>query len=71
MELKNIFEIDGEKPLDNIPSDGGYTNRFIAMPSGRNRVGGFLLYKYGINGFLHWGFNFYYSQNIFCITRPV
>ena len=20
------------------------------------------LYKYGINGFLHWGYNFYYSQ---------
>lgn len=58
-----------EKGIENIwayyccgPSDGGYTNRFIAMPSGRNRVGGFLLYKYGINGFLHWGFNFYYSQ---------
>lgn len=28
MELKNIFDIDGEKPLDNIPSDGGYTAIF-------------------------------------------
>lgn len=34
-------------------------NRFIAMPSSRNRVLGFLIYKYGITGFLHWGYNFY------------
>lgn len=44
------------------PADRGYTNRFMAMTSGRNRIGGMLLYKYGINGFLHWGYNFYYSQ---------
>lgn len=37
-------------------------NRFIAMPSYRNRIMGELLYKYNINGFLHWGYNFYYSQ---------
>lgn len=34
-------------------------NRFIAMPSTRNRVLGVLLYLYEISGFLHWGFNFY------------
>lgn len=28
MELKNIFENENEKPLDNIPSDGGYTAIF-------------------------------------------
>ena len=44
------------------PCDDGYSNRFMAMPSGRNRITGFQLYKYGIKGFLHWGFNFYYSQ---------
>lgn len=38
------------------------SNRFIAMPSYRNRIIGIQLYKYGIEGFLHWGFNFYYSQ---------
>ena len=32
------------------------------MPSSRNRVLGSLLYYYDIKGFLHWGFNFYYSQ---------
>lgn len=37
-------------------------NRFIAMPSARNRIMGVLLYYYGVEGFLHWGFNFYNSQ---------
>ncbi|GFI48642.1 hypothetical protein IMSAGC019_03979 [Lachnospiraceae bacterium] len=35
------------------------TNSFLAMPSHRTRVLGFLLYKYDIKGFLHWGYNFY------------
>lgn len=38
------------------------SNRFMAMPSYRNRIIGLQLYKYGIKGFLHWGYNFYYSQ---------
>lgn len=38
----------------------GYMNGFMAMPSYRIRILGFLLYKYDIKGFLHWGFNFYY-----------
>lgn len=37
-------------------------NRFIAMPSARNRIMGVLMYYYGIEGLLHWGFNFYNSQ---------
>ena len=37
-------------------------NRFMAMPSTRNRILGTLLYVYQIEGFLHWGFNFYNSQ---------
>lgn len=39
-----------------------YPNRFITMPSARNRVLGALLYYYNVKGFLHWGFNFYYAQ---------
>ncbi len=39
----------------------GVGNRFIAMPSYRNRVLGLQLYKYNIKGFLHWGFNFWFS----------
>ena len=38
-----------------------FSNRFIHMPSSRNRIFGTLLYLYEIEGFLHWGFNFYYS----------
>lgn len=37
-------------------------NRFIAMPSSRNRIIGMLLYYFDIEGFLHWGFNFYNTQ---------
>ena len=38
------------------------TNMFIAMPSWRNRILGWQLFKYDIAGFLQWGFNFYNSQ---------
>ena len=37
-------------------------NRFIAMPSARSRIMGVLMYYHGVEGFLHWGFNFYNSQ---------
>ncbi len=37
-------------------------NRFMAMPSLRNRIIGLLAYKYDLKGFLQWGFNFYNSQ---------
>ena len=41
----------------------GYVpNRFIAMPSARNRILGFLLWKYDLDGFLQWGYNFYNTQ---------
>lgn len=38
------------------------SNRFMCMPSARSRVLGMQLYKFNIAGFLHWGYNFYYSQ---------
>ncbi|TDD49110.1 DUF4091 domain-containing protein [Kribbella antibiotica] len=37
-------------------------NRFIGMPSARNRAIGHQLFAAGVDGFLHWGFNFWYSQ---------
>ena len=37
-------------------------NRFMAMPSYRNRIIGVQMYKHSIVGFLHWGFNFYNLQ---------
>ena len=38
------------------------TNMFMAMPSARNRILGVQLYKYDIEGFLQWGYNFYGTQ---------
>lgn len=38
------------------------SNRFMAMPSARTRILGWQLYTERIEGFLHWGFNFYNSQ---------
>ncbi len=38
------------------------SNRFVAMPSCRNRSIGMQMYKYGICGFLHWVYNFYYNR---------
>ena len=44
------------------------SNRFMAMPSPRNRIIGIQLYKYRIEGFLHWGFNFY---NTYLSLSPI
>ena len=38
------------------------SNRFIAMPSYRNRILGIQMYKYEIAGFLHYGYNYYYNR---------
>ena len=40
-------------------SKSNVSNRFIAMPSCRNRALGMQCFKYDIAGFLQWGFNFY------------
>lgn len=45
-------------------------NRFIAMPSLRNRIMGVLLYYHAISGFLHWGYNFYFSQYALKAVNP-
>lgn len=37
-------------------------NRLMAMPSYRNRILGVQMYRSGIRGFLHWGYNFYYTS---------
>ena len=38
------------------------SNRFLAMPSCRNRILGWQLYKFQVEGFLHWGYNFWNTQ---------
>ncbi len=52
------------------PYDEKYGNRFIEMPSCRSRITGLQLYKYNIKGFLHWGFNFYYSRLSVQLINP-
>ena len=42
--------------------EGDVPNRFLGMPSVRSRIIGVLLYLYRIEGFLHWGYNFWFSQ---------
>jgi len=52
------------------PAGGFYSNRFITMPLGRTRILGIQLYKYGIKGFLHWGYNFYYTAGSKKVIDP-
>lgn len=40
----------------------GLPNRQFGMPSARNRIFGVLLYIYNLDGFLNWGYNFWYTQ---------
>ena len=46
------------------------SNRFIAMPSARNRIIGLQMYKFDIKGFLHWGYNFYNTQYSYRSLNP-
>ncbi|MGG4142123.1 DUF4091 domain-containing protein [Paenibacillus algorifonticola] len=45
-------------------------NRFFHMPSARSRILGMQLYKFDIKGFLHWGYNFWYSQYSLRAVNP-
>ena len=44
-------------------ADTQMMGRAIAMPSCRNRICGVHFYTNKVEGFLHWGFNFYNSRN--------
>lgn len=46
------------------------SNRFFAMPAWRTRIIGVQLYKFGISGFLHWGYNFYNNQYSYAPINP-
>ena len=38
------------------------SNRFFSNSSLRTRVLGYQMFKYNVKGFLHWGYNFYFTQ---------
>lgn len=46
------------------------SNRFIAMPLSRTRIMGTQMWKYNIEGFLHWGYNFYNNQHSYGKINP-
>ncbi len=46
------------------------SNHFLAQPSARNRIIGPQIYKYDLKGFLHWGYNFYYSRQSYDFVNP-
>lgn len=50
------------------PTDKFFSNRFLSMPLQRTRIIGMQMYKYGVKGFLHWGYNFYFTA---LSVRPV
>ena len=52
------------------PTNMYFSNRFLNMPSQRTRVLGYQLYETGVQGFLHWGFNFYNSQHSVTVIDP-
>lgn len=48
----------------------GVSNRFLAMPGARNRCIGLQLYQGRIEGFLHWGHNFWMTQYAVKVIDP-
>jgi hypothetical protein len=46
------------------------TNRLFAMPLARTRILGVQLYLYRIEGFLHWGYNFYNNCRSYDAVNP-
>ncbi len=62
-----------------VPNQWGYyccghyqklSNRFFAMPSYRNRIIGLQIYKFGLVGFLQWGYNFYNAVHSYKHINP-
>lgn len=50
--------------------DNCVSNRFFCNSSLRTRVLGYQMFKYNIKGFLHWGYNFYYTQLSKALVNP-
>ncbi len=48
----------------------GTSNRFFSVPLARVRILGIQLYKFNIEGFLHWGFNFYHTMLSYNFVDP-
>lgn len=49
----------------------GYSNRAVAKYSANNRSLGMQMYKFGVKGFLHWGYNFYNTRRSLDTVNPL
>ena len=49
---------------------GVYVNRFFDTPLAKIRMAGWLFYRLGALGFLHWGYNFWYEMNLGWNANP-
>ena len=48
----------------------GVADRSVSMPTHRTRMLGVQLYYYNIEGFLHWGYNFYNTRHSYSVLDP-
>ncbi len=48
----------------------GASNRFLVNTLSRTRSIGIQMYKYGIEAFAHWGFNYYNNENSYDFVNP-
>ena len=63
-------EVDGLWVYYCLDPSVKYSNRFIAQSSWHNRSIGMQLFKYNIQGFLHWGYNFYNNAESDTVINP-
>ena len=52
------------------PYQDFYSNRFLNMPLQRTKIIGAQIYETGVQGFLHWGFNFYNTAKSYAEINP-
>jgi len=49
---------------------GTYLNRLMDTPLSKVRMAGWLLYRTGVSGFLHWGYNYWYESQTRRLIDP-
>ena len=49
---------------------GKFLNRLLDTPLAKIRMAGWLFYRFGVKGFLHWGYNYWYPRQTRQIIDP-
>ena len=49
---------------------GRYLNRLMDTPLAKIRMSGWLFYRFGVAGFLHWGYNYWYESQTRRMIHP-